>query len=426
MTSKRPTACFVYITLPGARAAVTVGRFVLEETPTGDPIGRFVYGRSYLANPDAVEIDPVVLKLSGETYDTVRLNGVFGSLRDAGPDYWGRRVIEKHVGITKLGELDYLLESPDDRAGALGFGETVTPPTPLRKFNQTLDLARLQETADALVRDDLPNDPNARQVQDLLLLGTSMGGARPKAVIQDQGELWIAKFARPDDRWNAERVEDAMLRLARQCGIRAAESRIERVGGKDVLLVKRFDRARAVDGYTRSRMISSLTVLRADDSVTARERWSYVLFVEEMRRVVSDPRGDARELFRRIVFNALISNIDDHPRNHALIAPERSWRLSPAYDLTPAPMVSQDRRDLAMACGDQGRFANAGNILSQHARFLLEREEAEKIIAEMKEQVAKTWEETVLASGASQTDVNAIRSAVVYPGFSRETARSTA
>lgn len=421
MTSKlaTPTQCFVYITLPGARAAVTAGRFVLEQTPTGDPIGRFVYGRSYLDNPDAIEIDPVELKLSGATYETARLQGVFGAIRDAGPDYWGRRIIEKHAGLTKLGELDYLLESPDDRAGALSFGENVKPPAPPRRFNQTLDLARLQETADALVRDDLPNDPNAPQVQDLLLLGTSMGGARPKAVIQDKGELWIAKFSRPDDRWNSERVEDAMLRLARQCGIRAAESRVERIGGKDVLFVKRFDRARAEGGYHRSRMISSLTVLRADDAVSDRERWSYILFVEEMRRVVSDPKGDARELFCRIVFNALISNLDDHPRNHALIAPGRDWMLSPAYDLTPAPQVSQDRRDLAMQCGDQGRFANARNILSQHARFLLEREEAEKIIAEMKEQVSKTWEETVLTSGASHRDVEAIRSAFVYPGFSR-------
>ena len=421
MTSKlpTPTECFVYITLPGTRVAVTAGRFVLEQTPNGDPVGRFVYGRSYLENPDAVEIDPVELKLSGATYETARLNGLFGAIRDAGPDYWGRRVIEKHAGLTKLGELDYLLESPDDRAGALGFGANVKPPAPRRKFNQTLDLAHLQETAEALVRDDLPDNPNAPQVQDLLLLGTSMGGARPKAVIQDQGELWIAKFSRPDDRWNAERVEDAMLRLARQCGIRAAESRVERVGGKDVLLVKRFDRARADGGYNRSRMISSLTVLRADDAVSDRERWSYILLVEEMRRVVSDPKGDARELFRRIVFNALISNIDDHPRNHALIAPGRDWMLSPAYDLTPAPLISQDRRDLAMQCGDQGRFANAENILSQHARFLLERDDAEKIITGMNTQISQTWEETVLAGGASQRDVAAIRSAFVYPGFSR-------
>jgi serine/threonine-protein kinase HipA len=420
MTSNRPTECFVYITLPGARGAVTAGRFVLEQTPSGDALGRFVYGRSYLANPAAEEIDPIELRLSDQTYETTRLNGVFGAIRDAGPDYWGRRIIEKHARIPKLGELDYLLESPDDRAGALGFGRKVSPPAPLRKFNQTLDLVHLQETAEALIRDEIPSDPNAPQVQDLLLLGTSMGGARPKAVIQDQGDLWIAKFARPDDRWNYERVEHAMLRLAQQCGITVAESRIETVGGKDVLLVKRFDRQRKEEGYTRARMISSLTVLRADEAVSSRDRWSYVLLAEEMRRIVQEPKRDAREIFRRIVFNALISNLDDHPRNHALIAPDTQWRLSPAYDLTPAPQISQDRRDLAMICGDQGRFANAVNILSQHARFLLERDDAQKLIAEMTEQVSSTWHETVRGCGVSTQDADTISSAFVYPGFLRK------
>ena len=417
MTSSRPTECFVYITLPGAGTAVTAGRFVLEQTPSGEALGRFVYGRSYLANPDAVEIDPIELKLSDQTYETVRLNGVFGALRDAGPDSWGRRVIEKRAGNPKLGELDYLLESPDDRAGALGLGEKVSPAAPLRKFNQSLDLVRLQETAEALMRDELPSDPNAQQVQELLLLSTSIGGARPKAVIQDQGGLWIAKFARPDDRWNYERVEHAMLRLAQQCGITTAESRIETIAGKDVLLVKRFDRPAVLDGYTRARMISGLTVLRTDDAVTNRDRWSYILLAEEMRRVVHEPKRDTRELFCRIVFNALISNLDDHPRNHALLAPDLRWQLSPAYDLTPAPQVGQDHRDLAMVCGDQGRFANARNILSQHARFLLDREEAQKIIATMTEQVTSTWNETVRACGVSVQDAETIRSAFVYPGF---------
>lgn len=418
MTSSRSTECFVYITLPGAREAVTAGRFVLEQTPSGDALGRFVYGRSYLGNPAALEIDPIELKLSDQTYETVRMNGVFGALRDAGPDSWGRRVIEKHAGKANPGELDYLLESPDDRAGALGFGEKVTPPAPRRKFNQTLDLVHLQQTAEAVVLNELPSDPNSAQVQDLLLLGTSMGGARPKAVIQDQGELWIAKFARPDDRWNCERVEHAMLQLARRCGIKTADSRIEAFAGKDVLLVKRFDRYGAAEGYTRSRMISGLTVLRADDSVSNRDRWSYILLAEEMRRLVDQPKRDTRELFRRIVFNALISNLDDHPRNHALIAPARQWSLSPAYDLTPAPQMGQDRRDLAMVCGDQGRFANATNILSQHARFLLEREDAQKIIADMTEQVAGTWYDTVRECGVTVQDAEAIRSAFVYPGFS--------
>ena len=128
MTSKGNTECFVYITLPGEIESVTAGRFELTKDRRGNALGRFVYGKSYLARGNAVAIDPIELKLSGDTYETARLNGVFGALRDAGPDYWGRRVIEKHAGAAQLGELDYLLNSADDRAGALGFGLNQQPP----------------------------------------------------------------------------------------------------------------------------------------------------------------------------------------------------------------------------------------------------------------------------------------------------------
>lgn len=210
-----------------------------------------------------------------------------------------------------------------------------------------------------------------------------------------------------------------MLELARQCGISAARSRIETVGGKDVLLVQRFDRERTSRGYIRARMISGLTLLRADDAVFQRERWSYVLMAEELRRVVAEPKKDAAELFRRMCFNALISNLDDHPRNHALMAMDREWRLSPAYDLTPSPVISRDHRELAMTCGDQGRFANASNLLSQHARFLLGADEAEAIISTMAEQVRASWYGVVRAQGVSERDAETIRGAFVYDGFSR-------
>jgi serine/threonine-protein kinase HipA len=140
--------------------------------------------------------------------------------------------------------------------------------------------------------------------------------------------------------------------------------------------------------------------------------------VEELRRVVEDAKRDAKELFRRVCFNALISNTDDHPRNHAIIAKEKSWKLSPAYDLTPSVPVSLERRDLALDCGAQGRYANAKNILSQHARFLLDRAEAEKIVNDMKNQVEATWYETLRACGASGKDAETIHGAFVYPGFS--------
>lgn len=409
---------YVYVTLPGATDAVTAGRFEHTVDRHGVAVGRFVYGRRYRERDDAVEIDPVELRLSRQNFETVRLNGVFGALRDAGPDYWGRRVIEKHAGLGQFGELDFLLHSPDDRAGALGFGLGVEPPAPVRQFNKTWDLEKLQALADALLADEPPKD--AAQVEDLLLLGTSMGGARPKVVVESDGALWLAKFNRSDDRWNMARVEHATLQLARRCGLQVAESRLETVGGRDVLMVKRFDRTRVEGGYARARMVSALTLLETDETPDGRARWSYILLVETLRRISDRPADDARELFRRMVFNALVSNTDDHPRNHAAVAPGRGWRLSPAYDLTPTPAVAEDRRDLALACGAEGRFARASNLLSECRRFLLDPVEAAAMIDEMEAIVGQEWYAVARGCGVSEADCDAIRRAYVYPGFRQE------
>ena len=417
MTSNK-NQCFVYITLPGETKAVTAGRFELTKDRNGTPLGKFVYGKSYLAREDALALDPVELKLAAKTYQTIALNGVFGALRDSGPDFWGRLIIERHLGRTNLDELTYLMHSPDDRAGALGFGLGQVPPAPVRKFNRTLDLAKLQEAADEIEADGKPAGPDAEQVERLILLGTAMGGARPKAVVEDKAGLWIAKFNKPQDRWNNARVEHAMLTLAAKCGITASETKLVKVGDRDALLVKRFDREKVKGGYTRARMVSSMTLLRTDDSPLARGRWSYVLLAEELRRVAAQPTKNVHELFRRMVFNALISNIDDHPRNHAVIAKEKDWKLSPAYDLTPANPISEAYRDLAMACGDGGRWANAENMISQSARFLLEREQAQTIIAKMEKAVRANWYKTLRASGVSEQDTEQLKGAFAYPGFS--------
>jgi serine/threonine-protein kinase HipA len=426
MTSKSaPTECFVYIVLPGATKPVTAARFELTTNSAGSPLGRFVYGASYLERPDAVPLDPVELKLGPRVYETTRLKGVFGALRDSMPDDWGRRVIERHVGKTGLGEMDYLLESPDDRAGALSFGRGKEPPAPRRKFNKSLDLAKLQQIADAIVKDGkLPGDEEAEQAAELLLIGSSMGGARPKAVVEDADGLWIAKFNRDDDRWNQARVEHAMLLLARSCGITTAESKLVTVGERDVLLVKRFDREKTRAGYLRARMISALTLLGADESPVNRAGWSYIQLVEELRRASAEPKKDANELFRRMCFNALISNTDDHPRNHALIAKDRDWKLSPAYDLTPTPQVSLEHRDLAMICGDQGRIANAKNLLSQSARFLLSDGDANDIVAGMEKLIKGTWYDFVRKVGVSKRDCERIEGCFAYPGFDLEAVQS--
>lgn len=197
---------------------------------------------------------------------------------------------------------------------------------PKREFNETLDLDELPTLADAVIADG----PEAQQVEDLMLIGTSMGGARPKTVVADMDGLRVAKFNRPDDRWNHARVEHAMLELAKACGLMASYNRVQTVGDHDELLVKRFDCEKTGGGYLRVRMISGLTILRAGDTHRRTDRWSYVLLAEELRRICFDPGRETAELFRRMVFNALISNSDDHPRNHAAIAKAKVWRLSPA------------------------------------------------------------------------------------------------
>jgi serine/threonine-protein kinase HipA len=155
-------------------------------------------------------------------------------------------------------------------------------------------------------------------------------------------------------------------------------------------------------------MVSAVTLLQAEDSPTDRGRWSYLLLADELRRVSDQPAADLRELFGRICFNAAVSNTDDHPRNHALLARSTSWQLSPAYDLTPAPLQAETRRDLAMACGlvdrSPSRWANRRAILAGAGRFLLKPAEAEAIATRIFIAVASSWEATLREASVSPAD----------------------
>lgn len=409
--------CYVYISLPSQYEPVTAGKFVLETDDYGINVGRFIYGKSYLARSDAVELDPVELKLSDKAYQTTILKGVFGAIRDASPDFWGRELINWHLG-GQADEMEYLLFSPDDRAGALWFGLNQTPPPPKKTFNQMMDLKDLQNYADEMLQNSPSGDVNKEQVKKLLLLGTSMGGARPKTVVEHNNNLWIAKFNAPDDYWDNALVEHAMLKLAQKCDLAVTESKIVSVGKKNVLLIKRFDREKAEKGYFRFRMISAMTVLRSGDNHIERRNWSYMILAEELRKFSATAKQDAEELFKRMVFNALISNLDDHPRNHAFIAQNTDWKLSPAYDLTPSIPINIEHRDLALKCGKHGRFANRYNLLSGASRFLLTNEEAEKIIEDMYFTVKNSWYSVARSVGVTEIDCEKIKPAFAYEGFS--------
>ena len=414
--------CFVYIQLPQTLETVVCGRFERERLSSGDYVGRFIYGRSYRTRQNAVEIDPIHLPLVERQFDTLALNGIFGALRDSGPDAWGRRVIEHAMGRLDLGEVDYLLNSPHDRAGALSFGLNEVPPPPNRSFNKTIQLETLLKAATELesLEFGAPLSAELRQLQQLVDTGTSMGGARPKNVVEDDSGLWLAKFPSKSDRWNNAAVEAGMLSLASQCDIRTPPFRVQNVAGASVLLIQRFDRqktgAPGKTDYFRSRMVSALTVLGGDETAN-RERWSYLDLSDEIRRWSEKPALDRAELFRRMVLNALIANNDDHPRNHAMLANTTKWRLSPVYDLTPSPVHSHERH-LAMTAGIQsGRRATRSNLLSGCARFGLTVEDASATIDRLRAIVAKNWETAVQHHGATPADCATIQPAFAIPGF---------
>jgi len=408
---------YVYFQLPQSFEVVTAGFYELD-FPQGVPTGSFVYNPAYLQRADAVPLEPYELPLTPRRVQTVKLRGIFGALRDASPDAWGRRIIEKHTGRTSLTEIDYLLHSPEDRAGALSFGRDKTPPAVLRDFNQVIQLETLLTATEQFMEGEAAGKPGVpEQMLELMQPGTSMGGARPKNVVEDAAGLWLAKFPDRGDTWNNARVEGAMLALAQECGLRAARHRIETVAGKDVLLVQRFDRTLTAGGYLRHRMVSGLTVLGAEDSHGDRGKWSYLLLADELRRRSARPAEDLEELFRRMVFNALISNTDDHPRNHALIAHTNQWALSPAYDLTPNPLTSVEKRDLAMTCGIWNRYANRANLLSQHAQFKLPLEHATAIVDQLQQVVAARWYTALRQQGTTPADCDKLAGAFNYAGF---------
>jgi len=415
MTSRSPEGCFVYITLPGQTEQVVAARFEIRMS-RGASVGRLVYGRSYLERRDAVPIDPVDLSvLDDKVYERAGDTPLFSSLRDALPDYWGRLVIERAVG-GELDDIGLLLRTPDDRAGALGFGLNATPPAPNYVFNRTLRLEDLMRAAQKVLSDTEADQELVRRYEQLNLVGTAMGGARPKAVVEDEDGLWLAKFPRKDDKFDVPRAEHAMLLLAQEVGISTAESKLVVIGHQPVLMVKRFDREKVGSGYLRHRMVSALTVLRASDSATDRSRWSYPLLADALTRVDVDHARSKRDLFSRMVFNALISNADDHPRNHALIADARGWRLSPAYDLLPHSQVAQDRM-LGMQIGDEGRAATASNLLSASPRFGVQKSEAEVLIDRMRTLVSHRWYPLCRSVGMTEADCGMIESAFDFEGF---------
>jgi serine/threonine-protein kinase HipA len=413
-------ACYVYIQLPGTMETVPCASLKVRAVGAGAFEGTFTYGKRYLERPQVVALDPFHLPLSARPQKFTRLKGIPGAVRDASPDAWGRRVIQAKLQRPEadIREVEYLLNGPDDGAGNLSFGRTATPPAPRRPFNRTHQLPALIEAAEKLEQDGrLPH-----QVLEELEPGTSMGGARPKVTVEDNHKIWLAKLPEKADRHNMQRIEFATLELARAAGLRVCGTRVERVGDREALMLDRFDREWNPDAgaYWRYGLVSGLTVMDAEDGHLGRERWSYLLLADELRRWSVRSIDDRRELFLRMVFNAMVTNNDDHPRNHALLQTGGGWRLSPAYDIVPVPLVSLERRDLALEVGRFGRAASLYNIRSRCNVFGLTEEEAQALIDGMLN-VVRGWREFFTRQGVEQRSIQMLEQAMLPPSFFRDT-----
>jgi serine/threonine-protein kinase HipA len=298
----------------------------------------------------------------------------------------------------------------------LRFGLSAQPPGPAKPFNRTHQLEALCRAAEQLEETGkLPHE-----LLENLDPGTSMGGARPKVTIEDDHQIYLAKLPEKNDKHNMQRIEYATLELARSAGLNVCGTRMASVGRAEALMLLRFDREWNPDAqaYARHGLVSGLTVLDAEDGYTGRERWSYLLLADEIRRWSTKPDTDRLELFRRMVFNAMVTNNDDHPRNHAMLRTSSGWRLSPAYDIVPVPLISLERRDLALQAGRYGRIASVYNLLSECGSFGLTLEAAQQVIDTMVE-VVKGWRNVFARHNVEDRSIDYISGAILPECFFR-------
>ncbi|WP_363320261.1 type II toxin-antitoxin system HipA family toxin [Ferrovum sp.] len=395
MNSKgSPKEAYVWLWLPGETEPVVAGRLARAD----DGVLVFNYGQSYLARSNAIPIyEPELPLRAGEL---PLLNGLQmpNCIRDASPDAWGRRVLLYRAGaradnVAELDELTYLLESGSDRIGALDFQSSPTEYVPRAGIHTPMH--ELMEAAQR-IQDGLP----VSQALDLALRhGTSIGGARPKVTLEEAGKKYIAKFSSNKDLYNVVKAEFVAMRLAALCSINTATVRLESVMDKDVLLVERFDRVRSGQGWARNAMISALTILGLDEMMARYA--SYEDLADVIRQRFTAPRATLHELFRRIVFNILCGNTDDHARNHAAFLDGSYLALTPAYDLCPQGRTGNEATQAMLIIG-QNKYSKLSVCVQAAHKFQLEDAAAQTIIDQMEHVIKDNWVEVCESAGLTQ------------------------
>ncbi len=373
---------------------------------------RFQYEPDYLRRKDAVPLDPTSLPLSvGEAIvDSPAGFRVLPSFLDQMPDAWGQRVLgavaaEKNIPLTYF---DLIVSGARDRIGALAYGDTPDNPRwdyPLQPGLMEiaeLDLETLLEAAERFQAEGFHDLP--RICKEYLATGSSVGGARPKSLCVHRGRHAVAKFKAAGDEFNVCRVEYATMRLAGALGLRVPETNLVSLGNRDIFVVERFDR----DGGERVHVISAATAMRASTGLVKLGTYSYQDIVQALNLYGSPShlQADREELFRRMVFNMLVANEDDHLRNHSLLHDGAGWRLSPLYDVVPG---FHGPRHLYLSAGTQGGLMSLSNALSKCEAFGLYRKQARDIVAELVTEFARSWEAAFLESGVPAADMSQLR-----------------
>ena len=389
---------YVWIWLPGATQPVVAGRISRH----GERLS-FNYGQSYLDRPEAIPIFEPELPLQRGLISPAAGLSMAGCLRDGTPDAWGRRVILNHLfgragrdtDIGTLDELTYMLASGSDRIGALDFQASATEYEP--RGAQAAGLEELLGAAEKIEK-GIPLTPELDQA---LLHGSSIGGARPKAMIEDADRKLIAKFSSSTDTYNVVKAEYVAMRLAAMLGLDAAPVQLAHIAGKDVLLVERFDRVRTEAGWQRRAMVSALTLFGLDEMMARYA--SYADLTEIIRHRFTRPRETLRELFGRLVFNILCGNTDDHARNHAAFWDGKQLTLTPAYDLCPQNRTGNEASQAMLITGDD-RMSQLTTCLAAAPNFLLDTRAAEDLIADQIEQLHAAWPEVAEEAALTKID----------------------
>lgn len=366
---------YIYMEHPETGEVISLGRLVIVNGH-----GEFTYDPEYVATSGWVP-DPVRYPLRSETFGPITKNkGIPGFINDSMPDGWGERVL-KDLHRTELGAIDYLLKSPNnDRAGNLMAGQTRYPPAGIGQdpLPTLKGLAPFIEATEAIFDNQL--DEEAIQTLKLRRQRSSLGGARPKRTLQDRGVLILVKPRDRYDQCDVPALEHACMTFAAAKGLDVARTALY-AEEPSTLLVERFDRTQPADTRGRIPMLSALTLLDAEWHTNDRSAWVYAAVANEMsRRGV--PAQDLQQFFKRMCFNALVGNDDDHPKNHAILWLKGGWRLAPMYDVVPG-LEGSSPPNLSMAVGRSGRVISRANLLSHYAHFALSADQADATLVEV-------------------------------------------